>query len=74
MSLASERGVVQGPLVTYAAQTGWEYIDAEEALRFRRGETGPVFHDVLVEKLQQLNPDVVDVGRAEELVERIVRA
>jgi type I restriction enzyme R subunit len=73
MSLTSERGVVQGPLVEYARESGWTYIDLNEALRLRRGETGSVFHDVLVEKLQELNPGVVDLGRAEELVERIVR-
>jgi len=73
MSLASERGVVQGPFIKYATEVGWEYVDPEEALRLRRGETGAIFHDVLVEELQTLNPDVVDLGRAEDLVERIVR-
>lgn len=73
MSLASELGVVQGPLVKYASETGWEYVDPDEALRLRRGEASPVFHDVLVEKLEELNAGVIDLVRAEELVERIVR-
>src|SRR5581483_9900320 len=64
---------VQGPFIKYATEVGWEYVDPEEALRLRRGETGAIFHDVLVEELQTLNPDVVDLGRAEDLVERIVR-
>jgi type I restriction enzyme R subunit len=40
--LSSERAVVQTPLVRYAAEAGWAYIDPDEALRLRRGESSPI--------------------------------
>ena len=72
-TLASEQRVVQESLVRYATDIGWDYISPEEAVRLRRGETGAVFHEVLVEQLQGLNPGVVDLARAEDLVGRLVR-
>jgi type I restriction enzyme R subunit len=73
VTVASEAGVVQYPLVRYALDVGWEWLSPEEALRLRRGDTGPVLWEVLVEQLQRLNPGVVDHGRAEELAGRLVR-
>jgi RHS repeat-associated protein len=43
--LSSERAVVQSPLVQYATEAGWTYIDPDEALRLRRGETNSIFWD-----------------------------
>ena len=71
MVLGSERGSVQRPLIRYAEEVGWEYLPPEEALRLRRGETGVVLHEVLVHQLQRLNPGVVDLESAEELVRRL---
>jgi type I restriction enzyme R subunit len=73
MSLASEFGVVQGPLVRYATEVGWGYLSPEEAVRLRRGETGAVLWEVLVGQLQVLNPGVVDLGRAEEIASGLTR-
>ena len=70
MALGSERHTVQEPLIRYAEEAGWTYLPPEEALRLRRGETGPVLHEVLVGQLQRLNPGIVDLNRAEELVRR----
>ncbi len=70
---ASEAGVVQNPLARYATDVGWEYIEPEEALRLRRGETGLVLHETLVEQLQKLNPLTVNVERAEDIVGRLTR-
>jgi len=72
MALGSERRTVQEPLIRYAEEAGWEYLPPEEALRLRRGETGPVLHEVLVGQLQRLNPGIVDLNRAEELVRRFI--
>jgi type I restriction enzyme R subunit len=47
-SLASERAVVQSPLVRYAQEAGWIALPRQEALLMRRGETGLVLYDVLV--------------------------
>jgi type I restriction enzyme R subunit len=72
-SLASEQKVVQESLVRYATDIGWDYLSPDDAVRLRRGETGAVFHDVLVEQLQRLNPGIVDLTRAEDLVGKLVR-
>jgi type I restriction enzyme, R subunit len=72
-SLGAERTAVQNPLIRYAVEAGWTYLWPEEALRLRRGESGPVLHDILVQQLQRLNPDVVDHRLAEDLVSRLVR-
>ncbi len=37
----------------------------------RRGETKTVLHEVLVDRLQRLNPGVVDHLRVEEIVRRL---
>ena len=74
MTLSRERCAVQNPFLRYAEETGWTYLPPEEALRLRGGEDSPVLRTVLVEQLQRLNPGVVDsVGKAEEVVERLVR-
>lgn len=73
MSLSSEAAAVQYPMVRYAVEMGWEYLSPDDAVRLRRGETGPVLWEVLVDQLQKLNPDTVDHGRAEEVAKRLVQ-
>ena len=74
MTLASERGVVQNPLICYAEEAGWDYISPEEALRLRGGEDQPFLRSVLVGQLQRLNPGVVtNVTKAEEVIGRLMR-
>lgn len=73
MPLGGERDAVQNPLIRYAVEVGWKYLPPEEALRLRRGENGIALHDVLVQKLQQLNPGVMDPTKAEEVIGRLVR-
>jgi type I restriction enzyme R subunit len=71
--LSSERSIVQNPLIRYATEAGWEYLPPEEALRLRRGKESPILHEVLVKQLQRLNPGVVDLPKAEEVIRRLVR-
>lgn len=73
MSPFDERRTVQEPLIRYAEEAGWEYLPPEEALRLRRGPESPVLHEVLIGQLQRLNPEIVDLGRAEDLVRRLVK-
>lgn len=74
MTLASERHTVQKPFVRYAQEVGWAYLSPEEALRLRGGEASPILRTILVERLQRLNPGVVDSAtKAEEEVERLIR-
>ncbi len=74
MTIGSERGSVQNPFIRYAAETGWTPVSAEEALALRGGESGIVFHDILTNQLQALNPDHVNRDRSEDLARRIVRS
>lgn len=73
MPFGGERDAVQSPLIRYAVEAGWTYLPPEESLRLRRGEAGILLHDVLVQQLQRLNPGVVDLIKAEEVAERLVR-
>lgn len=72
-NLRSERATVQSPLTRYAEEAGWTVLSRDEALRLRRGDTGLVLHDILVQQLQRLNPEAVDVALAEEVIGQLVR-
>ena len=72
MSIQSERMSVQNPLVKYAIEAGWEYVEPNEALRLRRGETNPIFFEVLSAQLQRLNPGIVDSLKADEIIRRVL--
>lgn len=71
MGLGEERPTVQDSIIRYATEIGWTYLPPNEALRLRRGHSGIVLHDVLVQQLQRLNPGVVDVNKAEEIIRRL---
>ena len=73
MSLRSERQVVQKPLVRYAMEIGWTYLSRDDALRLRRGETSPILWDTFIQKIQDINPDIVDHLKAEEIAGRFIR-
>jgi len=73
MTLGSERGAVQNPLIQYATEAGWKYICADEALRLRCGETGLVFRELFIDQVQRMNPGFMDHLMAEELIKRIER-
>jgi type I restriction enzyme, R subunit len=70
-SLASERDVVQAPLVRYATEIGWSYLPPDAALTLRRGESGTLLYPTLREKLVALNPGIVTLGTADALIARI---
>ncbi|SFE28231.1 type I restriction enzyme, R subunit [Thermoanaerobacter thermohydrosulfuricus] len=72
MVLGGERSSVQNPLIRYAVEAGWTYLSPEEALRLRRGESGIVLYEVLVQQLQRLNPGIVDYLKAEEIVRKLL--
>src|SRR3990172_1895821 len=73
MSLSSEAAAVQYPMVRYATDIGWTYLSPDDAVRLRRGETGPVLWEVLVDQLQKLNPETVDLDRAEQVAKNLVQ-
>ncbi len=73
MSFATEGASVQNPFIKYAVEAGWEYISPDKALEMRRGTDGLIFRDVFMERVQALNPGVVDFSKAEELAGRLER-
>ncbi|GBC92419.1 Type-1 restriction enzyme R protein [bacterium HR15] len=72
MTLASERNIVQNPLIRYAEEAGWTYLNPEDALKRRGGEECPILRTVLIQQLERLNPGVVDTEKAEELADKLL--
>lgn len=64
----SEKTVVQNPLVDYTEQIGWDYVNRDKAVEFRRGETDIFFYDLLKEQIVRLNPGIVDETKADSIV------
>jgi type I restriction enzyme R subunit len=58
-------------MLHYASQIGWEYVNREEALRLRGGDTGIYFRDILESQLLHLNPGVVNGDRAADIIRRL---
>ena len=74
MPVGGERAAVQSPFLRYAEKAGWEYLTPEAALDLRRGGVmSPLLDAVLIEKLQALNPGIVDHHRAQDIRDRLVR-
>jgi type I restriction enzyme R subunit len=73
VSISSEAGAVQHPMIGYAIEVGWMLLSAEDAVRLRRGETGLILHEVLIDQLQRLNPEFMDTGIAEDIAEHLIR-
>jgi type I restriction enzyme R subunit len=71
--LGGEKASVQSPLIQYASDILWEYVDPEEALSLRGGNTGFVFKEVFINQLMKLNPGFLDSLMAEELIRRLER-
>lgn len=69
-----ERTAVQDPFIRYATEIGWGYLPPEEALTLRRGTGGLFLYQTLAEKLVELNPGVVTVDSAREIIARLEAA
>ncbi len=67
----SERYAVQNPMLRYAGEIGWDYLKPEQALRLRGGDTGLYLTEVLEAQLLRLNPGIVDIGRAADIIRRL---
>ena len=74
MTLSSERRVVQISLIRYAEEARWEYLSPGDALSRRGGLSQPFLRDVLMAKLQELNPGVItSAEQADDVIARLVR-
>ncbi|MFH0832005.1 MAG: type I restriction endonuclease, partial [archaeon] len=67
----SEKSIVQDPLVKYATQIGWTYLNRDEAVALRGGETGLFFYDILKEKLISLNKSIINNDKAKEIIKKL---
>jgi type I restriction enzyme R subunit len=73
VTIGSEAGAVQHPLVKYAADAGWTYISREDALALRGDESGLVLTDTLATQLERLNPGRVNRPQMAELIRSLTR-
>ncbi len=72
-ALGGEIGAVQKPLIEYAREVGWSYVDKEDAHTMRGGETGLAFKEVFREHVKKLNPEFMNEQLAEDLLRRLER-
>ena len=67
----SEWKIVQEPLIKYAKQIGWTYLNRDEAVALRQGETGLFFYNILKEQLMNLNKGIINNEKANEIIKRL---
>lgn len=52
----TERKTVQNPILRYASEIDWEFLDSEKAIDLRNEQRGILFKEILRKKLQEFNP------------------
>jgi len=67
----SERKIVQEPLIRYATQIGWTYLNRDEAVVLRGGEAELFFYDILKDKLISFNKGIINNEKANEIIKRL---
>lgn len=72
--IGDERSSVQNRIINYATSMGWEYLDPNEALRLRSGETGIILRSTFEQQMMRLNSDFMDGNMIQELIRRIEKA
>ena len=70
-SFTTERSSVQNPIIEYATQIGWKYLDPDDALRMRGGETGLILRDVFSSQVIKLNSDFANLETANIIIKRL---
>ncbi len=69
--IGGERSSVQNRIIEYAKTKGWNYIEPDEALRLRGGETGIILGNVFEQQMMRLNPDFMDGNMIQDLLKTI---
>jgi type I restriction enzyme R subunit len=69
--MSRERETVQEPLIEYAVKCGWKRIKSDEAQQLRRGPNGRFFYAILEEKLLTLNPGILRVQDAAQVMQQL---
>lgn len=73
MVFGGEHAAVQSPIVNYATQIGWIYINPDDAIRQRAGAHGLIIRETFLSQIQKLNPGTLDRNLAEDLAKRVER-
>jgi len=87
--IGSEKDSVQNRIIQYVREPhaefsdsrgrrilvklGWEYINQEEAINLREGESGFLFREIFIDQLHKLNPKFMNASLARELIKSIER-
>ena len=69
--LGTERTAVQNPLIQYACEIGWEYINPEETLQLRGGMTGLILKETFADQILKLNPEFINNPMNQNLIKII---
>ena len=70
-SFVTERSSVQKPIIEYSTQIGWNYLNPDDALRMRGGETGLILRDIFSSQVMRLNSDFANLETANIIIKRL---
>ncbi|MEM3374557.1 MAG: HsdR family type I site-specific deoxyribonuclease [Candidatus Woesearchaeota archaeon] len=68
--LGNEKPSVQDPLIQYACEVGWDYINPKNIELKKKGVSGLILHDIFKEQIQKLNPHL-DIIKVENIIKKI---
>ena len=68
--ISGERSAVQNRIIEYAKEIDWVYINTDDAIRLRGGETGILLRQIFKNEMVKLNPDM-DPGDIDNLIKSI---
>jgi len=88
-NIGSERYSVQNRIIKYVQEPhsefsgpqgrkilvklGWKYVNQEEAIRLREGETGFLFRKIFIHQIHKLNPKFMNESLASDIIKSIER-
>ncbi len=70
-AFATEKFSVQEPIIKYCRGVGWNYLNQDDALRFRGGETGLILRQKFSEQILRLNSDFANLETANIVIKRL---
>ncbi len=71
-AFATERSSVQKPIIEYATQIRWNYLNPDDAARMRSGETGLILRQIFSSQIIRLNSDfAADLETANIIIKRL---
>ena len=70
-AFATERSSVQKPIIEYATQIRWNYLNPDDAARMRSGETGLILRQIFSSQIIRLNSDFANLETANIIIKRL---